>query len=107
MTTTDALDKITPLDTKNGEEVCPGELTFGFPVPFTKLVMLLLMVNINLENISLYKNNASYSCYEKCVYREAVAIVPHFPQSMKQNNMDKCWDRALIWVLCMIIQNSF
>lgn len=79
MTTADALDKITPLDTKNGE-VCPGKLTFGFHVPFTKLVvMLLLMVNINLENISLYKNNASYSCYEKCVYREGVGIVPHFP----------------------------
>lgn len=80
MTTTDALDKTTLLDTKNGREVCPGELTFGFHVPFTKLVvMLLLMVNINLESISLYKNNASYSCYEKCVYREAVGIVPHFP----------------------------
>ena len=69
--------------------------------------MLLLMVNINLENISFCKNNASYSYYEKCVYREAVDIVPHFPESMKQNNMDKCWDRALIWVLYMIIQNRF
>lgn len=80
MTTTDALDKITPLDTKNGGEVCPGELTFGFHVPFTKLVvMFLLMVNINLENISFCKNNASYSYNEKCVYRKAVDIVPHFP----------------------------
>lgn len=26
---------------------------------------------------------------------------------MKQNNMDKCWDKALIWLLPMIIQNSY
>ena len=45
MTTTDALDKITLLDTKNGGEVCPGELTFGFHVTFTKLVVSYVITN--------------------------------------------------------------